>query len=279
LDQGITYFDTANNYGSGASERIVGAYLKPVRAEVLIGTKVYAPFGPDPADRGLSAQAVRRAVDGCLQRLGTDYIDLLHLHRPDPAVPADETAGALAELISAGKVRQVATSTFRGDQIDRLQRALQARSLAPAILDQAPYSLVEREVESAAADALRAWGMGLAVWSPLGEGLLTGKYEAPSTHGRLRRWNLADQERFRRGAAAASELGTLAARHGLTLPQLALGWLRSRPMVTTVMIGARTLDQFDTYIDGDSVELPAGIGSQVDQIVSPGTGLLRHYET
>ena len=194
LDQGIRYFDTASNYGSGASERIVGAYLKPVRGEVLIGTKVYAPFGPDPADRGLSARAVLRAVDGCLKRLGTDYIDLLHLHRPDPSVPEDETAGALGELIWAGKVRHVATSTFRGDQIDRLQRALRARSLGAAVLDQAPYSLLEREVEAAAADALRNWGMGLAVWSPLGEGLLTGKYDDPAHQGRLRRWNLADQE-------------------------------------------------------------------------------------
>ncbi|MEU3860074.1 aldo/keto reductase [Streptomyces sp. NPDC028722] len=279
LDHGVTYFDTANNYGSGESERILGAFLAPVRDQVLIGTKVYAPFGPDEADRGLSARAVRRAVDGCLERLGTDRIDVLHLHRPDPAVPESETAEALGELIRTGKVRHLATSTFRGPQIDRLQNALTDRSLPTAILDQAPYSLLEREVEAAAADALRSWDMHLTVWSPLGEGLLTGKYRDPSAPGRLRRWGPEQQQRLRDGAQAAARLGDLAAGYGLTLPQLALGWLAARPLVSTVLAGARTLDQLDTYLDGVATPLPPGAEQEVDRIVPPGSSLLGHYAT
>ena len=134
LDHGITYFDTANNYGRGRSEQIVGAFLAPVRDEVVISTKVYAPFGPRSADRGLSADAARRATEISLRRLGTDRIDLLLLHRPDPDVPAEETAGAFAELVTEGKDLQIGTSTFRNHQLDALQQA------PPAVLyNQAPY--------------------------------------------------------------------------------------------------------------------------------------------
>ncbi|MEW2297881.1 aldo/keto reductase [Streptomyces sp. NPDC006743] len=279
LDHGITYFDTANNYASGESERIVGAFLKGIRDEVCIGTKVFAPFGPDARDRGLSAQAVHRAVDGCLRRLGTDCIDLLHLHRPDPSVAEDDTASALGDLINAGKVRQVATSTFRGPQIDRMQHALRARSLPPAVLDQAPYSLLERTVESAAADSLRFWDMRLTAWSPLGEGLLTGKYAHPRADGRLLRWGDEHRQRLRAGIGAASELGAVADTHGLTLPQLALGWLASRPLVSTVLIGARTSDQLATYLEGIDTPLPPGSEAEIDRIVPPGTSLLQHYTT
>lgn len=279
LDNGITYFDTANNYGSGESERIVGAFLKGIRDDVHIGTKIFAPFGPDERDRGLSYGAIRRAVDGCLSRLGTDRIDLLHLHRPDPTVPEEETASALGDLISAGKIRHVATSTFRGPQIDRMQRALRARSLAPAVLDQAPYSLLERTVEHAAADAIRSWGMGLTTWSPLGEGLLTGKYGRPQASGRLLRWGDEHRQRLHHGLDAASKLEAVALSHGLTLPQLALGWLATRPLVTTILIGARTSDQLATYLDGSTTTLPQELDEEIDRIVPPGTSLLQHYST
>ncbi|MBB5868336.1 aryl-alcohol dehydrogenase-like predicted oxidoreductase [Allocatelliglobosispora scoriae] len=278
LDEGITYFDTANNYGSGASEEIVGAYLRPMRDRILIGTKVYAPFGPDPADRGLSAQAVRRAVAGCLERLGTDYLDVLHLHRPDPTVPAEETAGALADLVRAGTVRHIATSTFHGHQIDALQQALRAEGIAPAGVDQAPYSLLERQVESAAGDALREWRMGITAWSPLGEGLLTGKYADAAAEGRIRRWNAAGEERYQRGFEAAERFGKLASANGWTLPQLALGWLARRPLVGSILIGARTLEQFDTYLDGVATPVD-GVDEAVDEIVGPGQSLLHHYRT
>lgn len=279
LDHGIRYFDTANNYGGGASERLLGEYLRPVRDEVSIGTKVYAPFGPDPADRGLSADAIRRAVEGSLRRLRTDRVDILHLHRPDPSVQVRETAGALASLVRSGAVREVATSTFRGPQIDALQQALQAENVPLAVLDQAPYSLLEREVESAAADSLRRWDMRLVAWSPLGEGLLTGKYADPSAGDRLVRWKAADQERFRRGIAAARKLGALAAENGLTLPQLALGWLVARPLSPAVLIGPRTLSQFDTYLDGIASQVPGQLDPLIDAIVGPGESLLHHYRT
>ncbi|MFG2133847.1 aldo/keto reductase [Streptomyces sp. NPDC048751] len=279
LDHGITYFDTANNYGDGESERIVGSFLRTRRDQVVLGTKVYAPFGPDPADRGLSGQAVRRAVDGCLRRLDTDRIDVLHLHRPDPDVPAAETAGVLAELVRAGKVLRVATSTFKGQDIDAIQTALRREGVATAVTDQAPYSLLERQVESAAGAALRAWGMSVMAWSPLGEGLLTGKYTGSTGAGRLRRWNVLPQRRFQRGVATAERFGRLAADLGLALPQLALAWLVRRPLVSSLLIGARTVDQFDTYLDGVSTELPPGADVRIDAILPPGQTVLEHYAT
>ena len=154
LDHGITYFDTANNYGRGRSEQIVGAFLAPVRDEVVISTKVYAPFGPRSADRGLSADAARRATEISLRRLGTDRIDLLLLHRPDPDVPAEETAGAFAELVTEGKDLQIGTSTFRNHQLDALQQA------PPAVLyNQAPYRACSNTLSNTSRP--RLWTAGI----------------------------------------------------------------------------------------------------------------------
>lgn len=279
LDHGITYFDTANNYGRGRSEQIVGAFLAPVRDEVVISTKVYAPFGPRPADRGLSADAVRRATEISLRRLGTDRIDLLLLHRPDPDVPAEETAGALAELVTEGKVLRIGTSTFRNHQLDALQQALAAVGAPPAVCDQAPYSMLERAVEHVAAAALDRWDMGVVAWSPLAEGLLTGKYADPSPSGRLLRWSVDDEPRFRAGLERAHALRSLADELGTGLTQLALAWLRARPMVDCILIGARNTDQLGGYLASESVQLDPRVEPYVDDLVSPGGSVLNHYDT
>ena len=279
LDHGITYFDTANNYGGGESERIVGDFLRSNRDEVIVGTKCFAPFGPEPEDRGLSRQAIIRAVHGSLDRLRTDRIDLLHLHRPDPSVPVEETAGTLTDLVRAGAVRQVATSTFHGHQIDALQKALVAADVTPAVLDQAPYSLLERQVEAVAAAAIRSWGMTVTAWSPLGEGLLTGKYADTRAEGRIRRWQVSGQERFQRGIETAGRLRELADRASMGLDELALSWLARRPLVGRVLIGARTVGQFETYLRGVQAEYPAELEPEIDSIVPPGTTVLEHYAT
>jgi aryl-alcohol dehydrogenase-like predicted oxidoreductase len=278
-DRGIAYVDTANNYGSGASERVVGAFLRGRRERVVLGTKVYAPFGPGPADRGLSASAVRRAVDLSLRRLGTDHVDILYLHRPDRAVAPSETAAALVELWQAGKIRSVGTSTFRGADIDAIQRALAAAGGPPAVCDQAPYSLLERSVEVTALDAVRRWAMDLVVWSPLAEGLLTGKYGDATAQGRLRRWNVLHQPRFRDGVRRAHDFQALARSHGLTLQQLALRWLVRRPGVRCVLTGPRTADQLGDYLDAVDGPLPTGIDDEVDAIVGSGETALHHYDT
>ncbi|HEX2418116.1 MAG TPA: aldo/keto reductase [Micromonosporaceae bacterium] len=279
LEHGVTYFDTANNYGHGQSERIVGQFVKRIRDQVVIGTKVYAPFGPNPADRGLSADAVRRATEQSLRRLDTDYIDLLYLHRPDPAVPAKETAEALAGLVRQGKVRAVGTSTFRGTELDAMQRALVAAGISPTVCDQAPYSLLERAVEQLTGEALRRWSIGVVAWSPLAEGLLTGKYRDAGVAGRLTRWSLMEQPRFRAGIERAAVFQKLADEYRVTLSELALCWPRQRSLVECVLIGARTPEQFDTYLSSDQVELPAEVDVRVDTILGPGQTVLHHYAT
>jgi len=279
IDRGINYIDTANNYGRGASERTVGAFVKPIRDQVVIGTKIYAPFGPNAEDRGLSADAIRRAVDISLARLGTDYIDILYLHRPDASVEPGETAGALAESWRQGKIRAIGTSTFPNQGIDSLQSALAAANAPLAVCDQAPYSLLERSVEVTAQDALHRWGMEVVVWSPLAEGLLTGKYQDPDADGRLRRWMLLQEPRYQAGVDRAREFQTLAHSFGLTLPELALRWLLRRPLVGCMLVGPRTIGQLAGYLDAIDGEFPDGAEDQVDAILGSGETVLHHYAT
>jgi aryl-alcohol dehydrogenase-like predicted oxidoreductase len=250
LDAGITLFDTADVYGEapGASEQALGAALGKRRDEAIVATKfgmdVRGANGADWGARG-SRRYVTRAVEASLRRLGTDYIDLYQLHAPDPLTPIDETLAALADLISAGKVRYIGHSNFGGWQIADAAWTARSRNLIPFVSAQNRYSLLEREAEHEVVPACQRFGVGLLPYFPLTHGLLTGKYrrgETPPVGSRL------DRVGFARVLAEApwdkiEKLEDFARMRGRTLLDVAIGGLAAQPTVASVIAGATSAEQ------------------------------------
>ena len=242
LDAGVTFFDTADSYGRGRSEELVGRAVAGMRKEVVIATK----FGSDMGDgkRGARAAYVARAAEASLQRLGTDYIDLYQLHRPDPDVPIGETLGALDALVKAGKVREIGCSNFT---LKQLQEAAAVPSgIARFVSVQNEYNLMEREAERDVLPECERTGLAFLPYFPLASGLLTGKYR----RGRPlpERTRLTDGGRFAgsltdRNLEVVERLAGFAERHGRTLLDLAFAWLLARPAVASVIAGATSPGQ------------------------------------
>jgi aryl-alcohol dehydrogenase-like predicted oxidoreductase len=242
LDAGVTFFDTADSYGRGRSEEYVGRALAGMRREVVIATK----FGSDMGEgrRGARADYVARAAEASLQRLGTDYIDLYQLHRPDPDVPIAETLGALDALVKAGKVREIGCSNF---SLAQLQEAAAVPSgVARFASVQNEYSLMEREAERDVLPECERTGLAFLPYFPLASGLLTGKYRRgrPLPEGT----RLTDGGRFAgsltdRNLELVERLALFAERHGRSLLDLAFAWLLARPAIASVIAGATSREQ------------------------------------
>ncbi|WP_026301649.1 aldo/keto reductase [Salinispora arenicola] len=249
LDVGINFFDSADIYGKGGSEELLGQVLKGRWDDVVIATKFGMDMdgcnGPDHGARG-ARRYIMRAVEASLRRLGTDHIDLYQFHEPDPGTPIDETLAALDDLVTAGKVRYLGNSNFSGWQIADADWTARSRGQTPFISAQNHYSLVERGVEAEVVPACERFGLGLLPFYPLANGLLTGKYkrgEAAPPGSRL-----AGGGRYTARLAAAEwdtieALEAYAADRGLTLLQVAIGGLAAQPAVTSVIAGATTPDQ------------------------------------
>lgn len=246
LDAGITLFDTADTYSRGRSEHLLGAALGHSRADVVIATKFGMDAGglngPDWGVRG-SRRYIRKAVEGSLRRLGTDYIDLYQMHAPDPRTPIEETLAALHELVAEGKVRYLGSSNFAGWQVIDADWTARTGALTPMISAQNQYNLLNRSIEAELIPAVEHVGAGILPFFPLASGLLTGKYrrgeDAPEDT-RL-------QHRPERLAAAdfdtIEELQQFAAERQLTLLEVAAGWLAAQPAVASVISGASRPEQ------------------------------------
>ena len=239
LDAGITMFDTAEMYGDGESERQLGKALGARRGEVVVATKFGWAQGTDPP--GGSAANVRRAVEGSLERLGTDYIDLYQYHRPDGVTPVEETLGALDELVRAGKVRHVGSSNFSGAQVREADEIARAHGFARFISAQNHYSWLERDPEAELVPALEALGLGLIPFFPLANGLLTGKHRrGAAAPGSRLEGNLPEDD------ATWNRVGALQAfaeARGLRLLDVAVGGLAAMPTVSSVIAGATKPEQ------------------------------------
>ena len=240
LEVGITLFDTAESYGDGESELFLGRALAGRREEVMIATK-FGGRGGDPP--GGSAANIRRAIDGSLERLGTDYVDLYQYHRPDGVTPIEETLGALEALVEAGKVRQVGSSNFSAAEARAADGLAHTRGWSPFSSAQNEYSLLKRDVEVELVPTLEALGLGLIPYFPLASGLLTGKYHrgAPAPAGtRLEGRGVPDD------AAAWNRVEALQAfaeARGLSLLDVAIGGLGAMPAVSSVIAGATSPEQ------------------------------------
>lgn len=288
LDAGVNFVDTADVYSAGESERIVGEALKGHRDQVVLATKVHGAMGRGRNDRGNSRLWITRAVEDSLRRLGTDHVDLYQIHRPEPETDIEETLGALTDLVRAGKVRYVGSSTFTASQIVEARWASERRSLERFVCEQPPYSIFARHVETEVLPVVRRYGMGAIVWSPLAGGWLAGKYrrgrETPADSRaamlRSRGWSGRVAERFdmdrpanQRKLDAVEALEKVAADAGVSLTHLALAFAVEHPAVTSAIIGPRTTDQLEDLLAAADLRLDAATLDAIDSIVSPGSTL------
>jgi aryl-alcohol dehydrogenase-like predicted oxidoreductase len=247
LERGVNLIDTADVYGRGASEEMLGRLLRGGRREkVLVATKVCGRMkSDDPRTEGLSARWIARALDDSLRRLKTDRVDLYMAHAPDPLVPLEETLEAFDRAVRAGKVRVVGVSNFSGAQLARALELSSAPGRARPAFDQVQYSLVCRGPEEDLAAPARAGGVSLLAWSPLAGGLLSGKYAAPGAAGRRISRDAFPRVPAGPGAAVVEVLRRAAELDGLTPAQAALGWLLAKPLVAAAVVGARTRAQLE----------------------------------
>jgi aryl-alcohol dehydrogenase-like predicted oxidoreductase len=251
LDMGITHFDTSDVYGDSHSEEILGKALIGHRDDVVIATKFGLSMGPSPYRRGGSRRWIVRACEASLRRLGTDWIDLYYMHRPDPTVPWDETMDALDDLVHSGKVRYIGASGMRGWQIAEAEFTARAAHGERFVCMQEEWSLLVRGVEQEVVPACHQYGIGVVPHSPLAWGLLSGKYQtgAPIPEGtRLALPNFARKltdDNFRK----VDLLRPVAEATGRSLLELALAWLATQPDVASVIAGARTVEQLRDNVE------------------------------
>ena len=282
LDAGIDTIDTANVYSEGRSEELLGAWLEGKRDRVVLATKCRFPTsGLDlskagPHQHGLSRKAVLRACEDSLRRLRTDFIDLYQVHMQDRSVPIEETLSALTDLVRQGKVRYAGCSNYAGYRLVESLWAADRRGLEPYVSIQLQWSLVSRDCERELVPAVRAFGLGTLVWSPLGRGFLSGKYERgrpPPAEARLASW----QDTWKaldtpQSWATLDKVREVATRRGTTPAAVALAWLLARPEVSTVVVGARTVRQLEENLAALEVKLAPEDVAELDQVSAPAWG-------
>jgi aryl-alcohol dehydrogenase-like predicted oxidoreductase len=279
LDAGVNFIDTADVYSRGESEEIVGKALKGRRDDVVLATKIHGPMGDDPNQRGNSRRWIAREVEASLRRLGTDWIDLYQIHRPEQDTDIDETLGALTDLVRQGKVRYIGSSTFPASQIVEAQWVARDRGRERFVCEQPPYSMLVRGIEEDVLPTTLRHGMGVIPWSPLAGGWLSGRWrkgaEPPASTRAQRlpaRYDLANPANQRK-LEAADALGTLADEAGLPLIHLALAFVIRHPAVTAAIIGPRTMEQLESQLGAAEVALDDAILDRIDEIVAPGTNV------
>lgn len=271
LDSGINFIDTADAYNGGESEEIVGKALKGRRDDIVIGTKVYHPMGDDPNRRGGSRRWVVRAVEDSLRRLQTDYIDVYQLHRPAPGTDIEETLSAMTELVRAGKVRAIGTSTFPAAQIVEAQWVAERRGLVRFRTEQQPYSILNRAIEREVLPACEQYGMGVTAWSPLAKGMLTGKYrKGQRTPDTLRAKHFPKLMADEPSLDKVEQLIPLAQSAGMSLTHMSLAFVASHRAITSAIIGPRTMEQLDDLLAGAEVVLDDSLLDRIDEVVGPG---------
>jgi aryl-alcohol dehydrogenase (NADP+) len=277
-DAGVNFIDTADQYGAtkGESERVTGRAIAAHRDHWVLATKVANPMGDGPNDRGLSRAWILRACDASLERLGTDRIDVYYLHRDDPATPIDETVGAMGDLIRAGKVRYLGVSNYRGWRIAEVVRSCERHGVTPPVVCQPYYNLLNRMPEVEILPACDHHGIGVAPYSPIARGVLTGKYApgggaAPEgSRGARKDTRLMETEFREESFAIARKLQAHAEKTGRTALRFALAWLWANPIVSTVIAGPRTLAQWQEYVDAVGTPWTADDEALVDSLVAPG---------
>ena len=280
LDAGINFIDTADVYGHGESEEIVGKALADGRRnDIILATKFHNAMGEDPNQQGNSRRWIIRAVEDSLRRLGTDWIDLYQVHRIDPRTDIEETLSALSELVHQGKIRYIGSSTYPASQIVDAQWVARDRHLQRFVTEQPPYSMLVRAVEADVLPTCLRHGTAVMSYSPLTGGWLSGRWrkdtgqQSSSRANRLpERFDLS-QPANQRKLDAVEDLAQLAEETDITLIQLAIAFVLNHPAITAALIGPRTMEQLEGQLAAADVVLDEAVLDRIDQIVPPGTTL------
>jgi aryl-alcohol dehydrogenase-like predicted oxidoreductase len=283
LDAGVNFLDTADVYSRGESEEIVGKALAGGRRDsVVLATKAHGRMhDDDPNAFGNSRRWLVKEVEDSLRRLKTDWIDLYQIHRPEPDTDIDQTLGALSDLVAAGKVRAIGSSTFPAWQIVQAQWVAEQRGRERFVCEQPPYSMLIRAIERDVLPACEQYGMGVIPWSPLAGGWLSGRYskdgESPGSSRRAQmipsRYDMSipgNQAKLE----AAQALGEVAEHAGMPLIEMSLRFVTSHPAVTAAIIGPRTIEQLESQLSVlERPTLPGEVLDRIDEIVAPGTNV------
>ncbi|MFC0097322.1 aldo/keto reductase [Micromonospora marina] len=278
LDAGINLIDTADVYGNGISEEMVGRAIAGRRDDVVLATKAALPMGEDRNRRGSSRRWLLTALEDSLRRLGTDHVDLYQIHRWDPATSDEETLSALTDLRQAGKIRHFGTSTYPAHRLVEAQWAAREHHLGRYATEQPSYSILQRGVEAHVLPVTQHYGLGVLVWSPLASGWLSGAIRAGreiTTHRSTfmpQRFDPAVPANRAR-LDAVERLAGVADDAGLTLIQLALGFVTAHPAVTSAIIGPRTPEHLHSQLAAAGTVLSADTLDAIDAIVAPGVDL------
>jgi aryl-alcohol dehydrogenase-like predicted oxidoreductase len=270
LEAGINLVDTADAYGD--SEEIVGRALKGHRDNVILTTKFSRPMGADPNQQGASRRWIITAVEDSLRRLQTDRIDVYQIHRPDPDTDIEETLAALTDLVRSGKIRAFGTSAMPASNLVEAHWVAERRCLQRFHTDQPPYSILNRSIEREVLPVAQRYGMGILVWGPLGQGMLTGRVRRGQDTD-VRRAKIMNAFTDERRLDAVEQLVPLAADAGLSMPHLAMAFAISHPGVTSALLGARTMEQLDDLLAGMDTVLSDDVLDRIDEIVPPGTDI------
>ncbi|MFF0188492.1 aldo/keto reductase [Streptomyces sp. NPDC005244] len=281
LEGGINLVDTADMYGDGESEEMVGKAIAGRRDDIVLATKAGLPMGEDPNHRGSSRRWLVTELDNSLRRLGVDHVDLYQIHRWDPETADEETLSALTDLQRAGKIRYFGSSTFPAHRVVQAQWAAREHRLSRYVTEQPSYSILQRGVEAHVLPVTEEYGLGVLVWSPLASGWLSGAVRAGREITTSR--SAVMPQRFdlsvpsnRARLDAVERLAKVADEAGLTLIQLALGFVTAHPAVTSALIGPRTPDHLRAQLAAADTVLSADVLDAIDAIVAPGTDLAAH---
>jgi len=266
LDAGINFFDTADAYASGQSERILGEALKSRRDEVVIATKVGFRSGSPLTQAGLSRRHILWSVDQSLKRLGTDWVDTYIVHKEDPHTPLEETLSALDAVVRSGKVRYIGFSNWSAWKVAAAMEIQKANGLAPFTHGQMHYSLLGRDVERDVIPMMQRYGLGLTVWSPLASGFLSGKYTRENLGDPDNRYSGFDILPFdkEQGFKLVERMRGIADHHGGTVAQVAIAWLLAKKTVTSVLLGASKPHQLEDNLGAADLVLTQAEISALD---------------
>ncbi|MEU8423001.1 aldo/keto reductase [Micromonospora sp. NPDC048835] len=278
LDAGINLIDTADMYSQGESEQLLGKAIAGRRDDIVLATKAGMPMGDERNQRGSSRRWLVTELDNSLRRLGVDHVDLYQIHRWDPTTSDEETLSALTDLQRAGKIRYFGSSTFPAYRIVQAEWAAREHHLGRYVTEQPSYSILQRGIEAHVLPVTEQYGLGVLAWSPLASGWLSGAIRAGREITTSRstllpaRFDLsipANQARL----DAVEQLVAVADQAGLTLIQLALGFVTAHPAVTSAIIGPRTIDHLHSQLAAADTVLPADVLDAIDAIVAPGVDL------
>lgn len=279
IDLGINFFDTANVYNHGLSETILGKSLKNgKRNRIILASKCHAKMNDtDPNAWGNSRRHIVQSCEESLKRLGTDWIDLYQIHRPQPSVPIDETLRALDDLIRSGKVRYAGCSTYAAWQICEAHYVAKSLGINGFVSEQPPYNLLDRRVERELLPFCKTYDFAVIPWSPLAGGLLSGKYIAGMPE--LARYVKSDPfGRFsQKSNCVVATLKEIADKHNMSMTTMSLAWVASQPGITSPIIGARSIEQLEESVTACQVSLDENIMREIDAIVPPATHHVNFY--